>query len=79
MNLVQMREKDLPDAVQLALAQRLREITSGKALLFINDSVSIAEACGADRRPAHGEFPQHRLRPRPRGPPAPRRTLPARR
>ncbi len=47
-NLVQMREKDLPDAVQLALAQRLREVTSGKALLFINDSVSIAEASGAD-------------------------------
>ena len=47
-NLVQMREKDLPDAVQLALAQRLREVTSGRALLFVNDSVSIAEACGAD-------------------------------
>lgn len=47
-NLVQMREKDLPDAVQLELAQRLREVTNGKALLFINDSVSIAEASGAD-------------------------------
>ncbi len=47
-NLVQMREKDLPDAVQLALAQRLREVTNGKALLFVNDSVSIAEASGAD-------------------------------
>ena len=47
-NLVQMREKDLPDAVQLQLAQRLREVTQGKALLFINDSVSIAEASGAD-------------------------------
>ena len=47
-NLVQMREKDLPDAVQLALAQRLREVTDGRALLFVNDSVSIAEACGAD-------------------------------
>ena len=47
-NLVQMREKDLPDALQLELAQRLREITKGKALLFINDSVSIAEASGAD-------------------------------
>ena len=47
-NLVQMREKDLPDAVQLALAQRLREVTSGRALLFVNDSVSIAEACDAD-------------------------------
>ncbi len=47
-NLVQMREKDLPDAMQLALAQRLREVTNGKALLFVNDSVSIAEASGAD-------------------------------
>ena len=47
-NLVQMREKDLPDAMQLALTQRLREVTNGKALLFINDSVSIAEASGAD-------------------------------
>jgi len=47
-NLVQMREKDLPDAIQLALARRLREVTDGKALLFINDSVSIAEASGAD-------------------------------
>ena len=47
-NLVQMREKDLPDAMQLALAQRLREVTKGKALLFVNDSVSIAEASGAD-------------------------------
>ncbi len=47
-NLVQMREKDLPDAAQLDLAKRLREATDGKALLFINDSVSVAEASGAD-------------------------------
>ena len=47
-NLVQMREKDLPDAAQLALAQRLREAAGGKALLFVNDSLSVAEACGAD-------------------------------
>ncbi len=47
-NLVQMREKDLPDAMQLELARRLRAVTNGKALLFINDSVSIAEASGAD-------------------------------
>ena len=47
-NLVQMREKDLPDAAQLGLAKRLREATDGKALLFINDSVSVAEASGAD-------------------------------
>lgn len=47
-NLVQMREKDLPDAAQLALARRLRDATAGKALLFVNDSLSVAEACGAD-------------------------------
>ncbi|MCY4583495.1 MAG: thiamine phosphate synthase [Chloroflexi bacterium] len=47
-NLVQLREKDLPDALQLELARRLRAVTNGKALLFINDSVSIAEASGAD-------------------------------
>ena len=47
-SLVQMREKDLPDAEQLALARRLRELTSGRALLFVNDSVSIAQAAGAD-------------------------------
>ena len=47
-NLVQMREKDLPDAAQLALAHRLREAAGGAALLFVNDSLSVAEASGAD-------------------------------
>ena len=47
-NLVQMREKDLPDAAQLALAQRLRDAAGGDALLFVNDSLSVAEASGAD-------------------------------
>ena len=47
-SLVQMREKDLPDAEQLVLARRLRELTAGRALLFVNDSVSIALAAGAD-------------------------------
>ena len=47
-NLVQMREKDLPDAEQLELAKRLREAIAGRALLFVNDSTSVAEAAGAD-------------------------------
>lgn len=47
-NLVQMREKDLPDAAQLALANRLREAAGGAALFFVNDSLSVAEASGAD-------------------------------
>ena len=47
-NAVQLRERDLPDAEQLELAKGLREVTQGRALLFINDSVSIAEAAHAD-------------------------------
>ncbi len=47
-NLVQLREKDLPAKHLLVLAKRLRETTRGKALLFINDRVDIALACGAD-------------------------------
>ncbi len=43
-NVVQLREKDLPDAEQLALARRLRAVTAGRALLFVNDSVSVAVA-----------------------------------
>ncbi len=48
LSIVQMREKDLPDAEQFAIARGLREATSGRAMLFINDSVSIAQAVGAD-------------------------------
>ena len=47
-DIVQMREKDLPDAEQFSLARRLRDLTKGRALLFINDSASIAEAVHAD-------------------------------
>jgi thiamine-phosphate pyrophosphorylase len=47
-NLVQLREKDLPSGQLYALARRLREVTSGKALLFVNDRVDVAIACGAD-------------------------------
>ena len=47
-NMVQLREKDLPAAQLLRLGRRLRELTSGRALLFINDRVDVALACGAD-------------------------------
>lgn len=47
-NAVQLREKDMPAGELLALAQRLRRITHGKALLLINDRVDVALACGAD-------------------------------
>ena len=47
-NAVQLREKDMPAGEFLALAQRLRHITDGKALLLINDRVGVALACNAD-------------------------------
>ena len=46
--MVQLREKDLSAAEMLALACRLREVTRGRALLFINDRVDVALACEAD-------------------------------
>ena len=47
-NLVQLREKDLPAGELFALALRLREITTGRALLWVNDRVDVALAAGAD-------------------------------
>ena len=47
-NLVQVREKDLPARELFDLATRLREITMGRALLFVNDRIDVAMACGAD-------------------------------
>lgn len=47
-NLVQLREKDLPGGQLLRLAGDLRNVTSGRALLFINERVDVAIACGAD-------------------------------
>jgi len=46
---VQLREKDLPGGPLLALAERLRAATTrAGALLFVNDRVDVAIACGAD-------------------------------
>lgn len=47
-DLVIMREKDLPEVEQIVLATRLRIATEGQALLLISDSVSVALASGAD-------------------------------
>ena len=47
-NLIQLREKDLPTGELLALAIRLREVTRGRALLVINDRLDVAMAAGAD-------------------------------
>ena len=46
--MVRLREKDLPASRLLALANRLRQLTDGKALLFVNDRVDVALAAGAD-------------------------------
>ncbi|MBI4299222.1 MAG: thiamine phosphate synthase [Chloroflexi bacterium] len=47
-NLVQLREKDMASGRLLRLAHSLKKITQGKALLFVNDRVDVALACGAD-------------------------------
>ena len=47
-DMVQVREKDLPAGELLKLARRLRAITSGKAMLVINDRLDVALAVEAD-------------------------------
>lgn len=48
-DLVQLREKDLPGGDLLALANDIRESTAdGKALFIVNDRVDVALAAGAD-------------------------------
>ena len=46
--MVQLREKDLPAAELYPLALRLKNVTGGRALLFINDRVDLALAVKAD-------------------------------
>jgi thiamine-phosphate pyrophosphorylase len=46
---VQLRDRDLPGRPLLALAERLRAVTArAGALLFVNDRIDVALACGAD-------------------------------
>lgn len=47
-DLVQLREKDLPANQLFGLAQRCREITRERALFFVNDRLDVALAVGAD-------------------------------
>ena len=47
-NLVQLREKDLPGGELLRLAEKLRAITQSKALFFVNERLDVALACDAD-------------------------------
>ena len=47
-NMVQLRERDLPGGRMLELANTLRRITDGRALLVVNDRIDVALLCGAD-------------------------------
>ncbi len=47
-NLVQLRERDLPASQLYHLGVELRKITLGRAILLVNDRVDVAIACGAD-------------------------------
>jgi thiamine-phosphate pyrophosphorylase len=47
-NVVQLREKDLAAAQLVPLADRLRAITQGKALLIVNGHLDVALLCAAD-------------------------------
>jgi thiamine-phosphate pyrophosphorylase len=47
-NMVQLREPDLPSGELLALARQLRGICGARAQLIINDRVDVALLCGAD-------------------------------
>jgi thiamine-phosphate pyrophosphorylase len=47
-NIVQLREKDLPSGELLALARQLRGICSHRALLIINERLDVALLSGAD-------------------------------
>ena len=47
-DMVQLREKELPGGELLALAERLKAAIDGKALFVVNERVDVALACGAD-------------------------------
>src|SRR5438309_3824032 len=47
-DVVQLREKDLPPNELLPLACRLREVTAGRALLLVNGPLDVALEAGAD-------------------------------
>ena len=55
-NVVQLREKDLPGGELYKLALNLRTITAGRALLLVNDRIDVALAANADgvHLPEHG-------------------------
>ena len=47
-DVVQVREKDLPGGALLTLVQELREATRSRALLIVNERADVALACEAD-------------------------------
>ncbi|MBM3926166.1 MAG: thiamine phosphate synthase [SAR202 cluster bacterium] len=47
-NMVQLREKDMPGGGLLKLTMELKNALQNKALLFINERVDVALACSAD-------------------------------
>jgi thiamine-phosphate pyrophosphorylase len=47
-DMVQLRDKELPAGELLELARELKRVTRGKALIVINDRVDVAEAVEAD-------------------------------
>jgi thiamine-phosphate pyrophosphorylase len=47
-NLIQLREKDLPSSSLLKIAQSLRLLTKNRAFFVINERIDVALACEAD-------------------------------
>jgi len=47
-DMVQLRDRDLPSGELLELARELKRVTRGKALIVVNDRVDIAQAIEAD-------------------------------
>jgi thiamine-phosphate pyrophosphorylase len=47
-NVVQLREKDLPSRELYDLATTVHAVVRGRALLLVNDRLDVALACGAD-------------------------------
>lgn len=47
-DVVQLRDKDLPGGPLLELASALRPVCAGRALLLVNERVDVAAAAGAD-------------------------------
>ena len=48
MDIVQLRDKEMPGSALLELAKQLRKVVVGRALLLINERADVALAAGAD-------------------------------